>query len=81
MQQSSCFSIEGYLVAQFAFASHVSLSSDDISLLREVWEVWCRDKGVDSASEQAQSAARSLIDWFQFGIDDKQQLRSLLDPL
>lgn len=64
-----------------AFASHISLSSDDLKLLQEVWEDWCRDEKVDNSSEVAQIQARSLIDWFQFGIDDKRQLRSLLNPL
>jgi hypothetical protein len=65
----------------FAFASHVSLSSDNLKLLQEVWEDWCRDQKVDGSSEEAQIKARSLIDWFQFGIDDRHQLRSLLNPL
>ncbi|SES47178.1 hypothetical protein, partial [Rhizobium sp. NFR03] len=64
-----------------AFASLVSLSSDDLKLLREVWEDWCRDRNVDGSTEDAQLKARSLIDWFQFGISDKCQLRSLLNPL
>ena len=64
-----------------AFASHISLSSEDLKLLQEVWEDWCRDEKVDNSSEAAQNQARSLIDWFQFGIDDKRQLRSLLNPL
>ncbi|KQS67617.1 hypothetical protein ASG39_22765 [Rhizobium sp. Leaf371] len=64
-----------------AFASHVSLTSDDLELLREVWEDWCRDLDVDGSTEDAQLKARSLIDWFQFGISDKRQLRSLLNPL
>ena len=68
-------------MSQLAFASHVSLSPEDLSLLRVVWEDWCRDRHADPGSEEARSAARSLVDWFQFGVDDKAQLRSLLDPI
>lgn len=77
----SAIKLAGCYMTTFAFASHISLSSDDLKLLQEVWEDWCRDQNVSSASEEAQVKARSLIDWFQFGIDDKCQLRSLLNPL
>jgi hypothetical protein len=80
MAQSSC-NLAGCYMTTSVFSSHVSLSSDDLKLLQEVWQEWCQDKNIDGSSDEAQSKARSLIDWFQFGVNDKSQLRSMLDPL
>lgn len=68
-------------MAQFASESHLYLTVKDLDILTEVWEAWCADKEIDGGSEAAQVAARSLIDWHRLGINDKHQLRSLLEPL
>jgi hypothetical protein len=54
------------------------IQSSDVDMLQAVLKNWCADKSVDIKSPEAQVAARSLVDWYEFGIKDPVELKSLL---
>jgi len=55
------------------------IQSHDMDMLQAVLEHWCADRLVEMQSPEAQLAARSLVDWYEFGIKDPAELRSLLE--
>ena len=55
------------------------IQSDDVDMLQAVLKDWCADHSLDIKSPEAQVAARSLVDWYEFGIKDPVELRSQLD--
>jgi hypothetical protein len=55
------------------------IQSGDIDMLQTVLKNWCTEKCVDMKSLAAQVAARSLVDWYEFGIKDPAELKSLLE--
>lgn len=55
------------------------IQSGDVDMLQAVLKSWCAEKAIDIKSPEAQVAARSLVDWYEFGIKDPVELRSLLD--
>lgn len=55
------------------------MQSSDVDLLQGVLRAWCAEKAIDMKSEAAQVVARALVDWFEFGIKDPKELRSLID--
>ncbi|MBZ5758979.1 MULTISPECIES: hypothetical protein [Rhizobium] len=55
------------------------IQSSDLGMLQAVLDAWCVDKSVDIHSPDAQVAARSLIDWYEFGISDPAELRTMLE--
>jgi hypothetical protein len=62
-------------------ASNVCLSSTDLNLLRGILDEWCLENSVPLASDASTEKAGALIDWFQFGIQDKTQLKAMLLPI
>jgi len=62
-------------------ASQVSLSSSDLNMLRNILDEWCLENSVTVTSDAAAEKAGALIDWFQFGIKDRIQLKSMLSPI
>ena len=55
------------------------IQSDDVRMLQTVLKDWCADRSLDLKSPEAAVAARSLIDWYEFGIKEPVELRSQLD--
>lgn len=55
------------------------IQADDVDMLHRVLKTWCDETSLDIKSPQAQVAARSLVDWYEFGIKDPAELKSLLD--
>lgn len=55
------------------------MQSSDVDLLQDVLKRWCAERSIELKSEKAQAAARSLVDWFEFGIRDPVELKSLID--
>ncbi len=62
------------------FASHIPLSSHDLNIVQDVFQNWCADRRVDPQSDEGKQKAKALIDWFQFGIQGKAELRAMLEP-
>lgn len=62
-------------------ASQVSLSSSDLNLLRGILDEWCLENSVKVTSDAAGEKAGALVDWFQFGIKDRIQLKAMLSPI
>jgi hypothetical protein len=54
------------------------IQSDDVDMLQTVLKDWCQETDIDIKSSEAQFVARSLVDWYEFGIKDPAELRSLL---
>lgn len=55
------------------------IQSSDVDMLQSVLKSWCAGKSIDLKSTEAQIAGRSLVDWYEFGIRDPVELKSLLD--
>lgn len=55
------------------------MQPSDVDLLQSVLKLWCAEKEVELKSERAQAVARSLVDWFEFGIKDPAELKSLIE--
>lgn len=61
--------------------SQVSLSSTDMNLLRDILDEWCSENSVSITSAAAAEQAGALIDWFQFGVKGKEELRAMLPQI
>lgn len=55
------------------------IQSDDLDMLQAVLAQWCATRSMDMKCPEAQTAARSLVDWYEFGIKDPAELTTLLD--
>lgn len=55
------------------------IQSDDVDMLQMVLRNWCADRSLDIKSPEAEAAAKSLVDWYEFGIKDPAELKTLLD--
>lgn len=64
-----------------SFASNDILDGKDLDFLREVLEDVCRERAIDAGSDDEKAIADQLINWFLFGIRDRDELKSMLDPL
>ncbi len=62
-------------------ASQVSLSSTDMDMLRAILDEWCLENAVTVSSDAGTEKAGALIDWSQFGIQDRSQLKAMLSPM
>lgn len=63
------------------FASNDIIDSEDLSFLHEVLTEVCRERQIASGSDEEKAVADQLINWFLFGIREKQELKSMLDPM
>ncbi|MDP9837674.1 hypothetical protein J2T09_002431 [Neorhizobium huautlense] len=63
------------------FASNDIIDSDDLSFLHEVLTEVCRERTIAPGSEEEKAVADQLINWFLFGIREKQELKSMLNPM
>lgn len=63
-------------------SSNIVLGSDDLELLQRFLEAWCEENDVEPESEQAQAIASGLMNWYQFELADRNNLKSTLsEPL
>ncbi|WP_244619063.1 hypothetical protein [Rhizobium sp. 18055] len=54
-----------------------ALTSEAMEALDRVLRAWCLERAVAVDSEQGQATAKALIDWFEFGVHDEQELARL----
>lgn len=52
-----------------------------MDMLRAVLDEWCVENAVPVSSDAAAQQAGALIDWFQFGIQDRSRLKAMLSPM
>ncbi|KQQ37104.1 MULTISPECIES: hypothetical protein [Rhizobium/Agrobacterium group] len=57
-------------------SSAIVLGSDDLELLQRFLEAWCEERHVDVSSEEAQTVASGLFNWYQFELNDRNNLKS-----
>lgn len=55
-----------------------ALTSETMVFLKTILQDWCGRNGVSILSEAGSAKARSLIDWYEFGIKDRDELMKLL---
>lgn len=63
------------------FSSFDTLDSEDLSILRGVLEDVCRERSIAIDGEEAAEVARSLVNWYLFGVKEKNALKQMLEPL
>ncbi|CDZ45994.1 hypothetical protein [Neorhizobium galegae] len=63
------------------FSSYDSLDNDDLTLLRQVLEDVCLEKGIQLGGDEARKIARELVNWYLFGVKHPDQLKDMLKPL
>jgi hypothetical protein len=63
------------------FSSYDTLDNDDLTLLRQVLEDVCLEKGIQLGGDEARQIARELVDWYLFGVKHPDQLKDMLKPL
>ncbi len=63
------------------FSSYDTLEAKDLSLLRQILEEVCQERSIGLDSDEAGDIARSLVDWYLFGIRHPEQLKQMLAPL
>lgn len=63
------------------FASNDIIDSEDLSFLHEVLTEVCRERAIAPGSDAEKAVADQLINWFLFGIREKLELKSMLDPM
>ncbi len=55
-----------------------ALTSEKMVFLKSILQDWCTQNGISLLSEAGAAKARSLIDWYEFGIKDREELLKLL---
>ncbi|MBB3649179.1 hypothetical protein FHX14_005413 [Rhizobium sp. BK619] len=61
------------------------LTTDTMQVLDRILTEWCAEQSCEKSSEGARVTAKTLVDWFEFGIHDEGELarlvrdRSMLD--
>ena len=54
------------------------LYPEDVTMMQTLLKDYCKDRGCENTSTEAQEAARELVHWFQIGVTKQSQLRELL---
>ncbi|MCV9947448.1 hypothetical protein [Rhizobium sp. BT-175] len=62
------------------FSSYDTLDNDDLTLLRQVLEDVCLEKGIQLGGDEARQIARELVNWYLF-VKHPDQLNDMLKPL
>lgn len=58
------------------------LTADTMQLLDRILSDWCAEQPWDKNSDRGTTTAKMLVDWFEFGIHDEQELARLVrDPM
>ena len=55
-----------------------ALTSETMVYLKSILQEWCAQNGISILSEDGSEKARSLIDWYEFGVKDRDELLKLL---
>lgn len=55
-----------------------ALTSETMVFLKSILQEWCVRNGASILSDAGAAKARSLIDWYEFGIRDRDELLRLL---
>ena len=55
-----------------------ALTSETMVFLKSILQEWCVKNGASILSDASAAKARSLIDWYEFGIRDRDELLRLL---
>lgn len=56
-------------------SSNIVLGSDDLELLQRFLEAWCEENDVGPESQEAQAIAAGLMNWYQFELGDRNNLK------
>jgi len=56
-----------------------ALTSDIMHMLSNILDRWCDNRGLSRQSPEAKTLARSLVDWYEFGVRDHAELSKLID--
>ena len=54
-----------------------ALTSEALEMLDRVLKQWCVEQNFDADSDRGQATAKALIDWFEFGVQDVNELARL----
>ncbi|MDX3925002.1 MAG: hypothetical protein QHC90_04225 [Shinella sp.] len=54
------------------------IQSEELDMLQELLRQWCEEHDCDIKGPEANSVAKELISWFEFGIKDKARLRKII---
>jgi hypothetical protein len=54
------------------------LTADTVQVLDRILSDWCAEHSCDKDSDEGHVTAKMLVDWFEFGIHDEQELARLL---
>lgn len=54
------------------------ITNEMMKTLDSILQEWCRETGASPDSAEAQTKARTLVDWFEFGVRDHNELGRLL---
>jgi hypothetical protein len=55
------------------------LGPEEFSMVRSLIRDYYSERMVDPSGDEAQDAAREVLNWFQIGVTDKNRLRELLN--
>jgi len=57
------------------------LTAEMVQVLDRILSDWCLEHACDKRSDEGELTAKMLVDWFEFGVHDEQELARLLrDP-
>jgi hypothetical protein len=54
-----------------------ALTSEALEMLDRILTHWCVEQDCDANSDPGQATAKALIDWFEFGVQDENELARL----
>jgi hypothetical protein len=63
------------------FNSYEAFEPHELGLMRAILEEACGRRGCSTTGLEAQKLARELVDWYQFGIKDRDELEKMLHPI
>ncbi|WP_043612887.1 hypothetical protein [Ensifer sp. ZNC0028] len=56
----------------------MAVSSEAIVVLRRILRDWCDERGHLTESQESGRTARSLINWYEFGVTNEDELARLI---
>jgi hypothetical protein len=55
-----------------------AISAEELDMLQATLKKWCNEKQINISDPRAEEAAVELIDWFQFGLKEQDQLIEMI---
>lgn len=55
-----------------------ALTTEAMQILDAILREWCAENECDRESEQGRLTAKSLVDWFEFGVTERAELERLV---